>query len=154
MGVSTDGIIFFGFNSVTDDEYAEECHPVSEEVFESHGIEGEDWEELLAVKSGAKHPGPWIDDEEPKGWSEFRDKVSKIVKDMGCEIDYHCSGDYPLYYVAVTGVGARAYRGETTVLKPEDFIAKQEWTEKLKKFCELLGIKYREPEWHLCSCWD
>lgn len=150
MGTSTNGILFFGFDFCNEDEGDE--------------LPFDDWEDHYAEKMGliddsgywtdegdhAFPPGPERDAAE-KRWHAYLDKKTKLVKKAGVEIDSHCSGEYPIYYVCTQQVVAR--RGYPEKLKLEEMEVTEEEIQKLRAFCELMGIKWKKPSWVLASYW-
>lgn len=126
MGVSTDAILFYGFE-LTDEEGGEVCDL---EYFLT-GEETEDWWECI-VKS----------------------RTGKSSSDWGVEFGCHCCEDAPLWYVCVEAVGAS--RGETVEIKPDDLLCYQHGDPKdikLKAFCDAMSIEYKQPAWWLVSWW-
>lgn len=75
------------------------------------------------------------------------------TKTHGCEVDSHCSGDFPVYFVAVKDSRKTAHRGFPKELAPNALEIKPEWDALLRAFCKEAGIEWQEPGWVLASYW-
>jgi len=143
MGVSTDGILFFGIN-LGDDEDREELLPWEEE-----GEEG-DWGDFVTRKLGIVHPdeedGPLVD-------AYYLQKHIALIA-LGCEVQIHGAESCCAQAVVVKSSYKSASRGFPEKLSQEflNSITEEDIT-KLKKFCELMGVEYQEPSWILTSWW-
>jgi hypothetical protein len=164
MGVSTDGILCYGF-----------CLPEEEEITwlraenveadeESEDSEGEqmDFEDFVAKLEGLKEPDvPFNSGKVPKEWEKYWDKKSKLVKKVGIDLVTHCSDEYPMYILAISESVHNASRGYPEKLG-QKILANaglpaygiEGWRDKLKAFCERAGIEYKDPQWILCSMWS
>lgn len=153
MGVSTDGILAYGYN-----------------------LGGADagWEIQQADEDGewtpvwASDPDDLIGDVEKvllaaMGFTEtdyqaegYFDRQREAQQRVGVEIESFCSGDYPMYVLAAHAI--TAHRGH---VKAVDFVeldklrVEQAWDAKLKRAAEALGItpKQATPVWLLVSYW-
>lgn len=147
MGVSTDGILFYGI------AYGEDLD-VSE-LAEHHGIAYEDFdfdfETLYADKMGVKSPtGDY--DLDPEVFKKYWADKREINKKSGCEIGTYCSGDYPMYYLAIKDGHYSVSRGSETEI-PDGLTAKPEWKQQLELYCAFMGLPFKEPKWLLVSYW-
>jgi hypothetical protein len=155
MGVSTNGILFFGF-----------C---LEEGFlfpweEEHEEEGDSWEweqEYAKVVDGIVPPNVSYEDDQEQ-WSKYWEAYRNSAKQSPVMIDTHCSCDYPMHQVAICDtcyVARRGYPeriGSNTLLhflvpQREDMMYR-----KIVRFCELMRLpipKEAEVGWHLASLW-
>lgn len=133
MGVSTDGILVFGF------EIGEEGDE-PDFLAEHNG----DFEEFLHSVSGLPRWG-----EPGHSFAAFRE----FEKGFPIELVSHCSYEYPMYILAVNGTKKKASRGYPEVISPEELIISDEKIEAFKKFCDDYGIEWQEPKWLLCSMW-
>ncbi len=130
MGVSTNGILYFGFD------------------FKEEGDEPD-----LEPAELDKYSKPDVDCH----WAEeFYEAEEEFIKRGGakedrCSVSGHGHCDYLTLYVSVKGKCAR--RGYPEKLSKDFFDVSQEEIEKLKRFCKVLGIKWQEPSWHLASYW-
>ena len=138
MGVSTDAILFFGFSAEDEEAWSE--------VF------GEkEWEDKLAEKKGLLPPAEAFSEKTRDAHREYWTKKEELVRAQGCDVGYHCSGDYPIPYVAIQESVVTAYRG--SVKEVMTLEVKPGWRDQLKEFCTLLDIPWQEPKWYLVSYW-
>ena len=151
MGVSTDAILFWGLCDNDENHWVNLGREYDDpDYVEATDDSEEDWEEVYAARMGLEAPpGPYGEhkDKYPPFWTA-RDK---LVEDSGCRIDYHCSDRCPMPFVAVSEsvvIASRGYPVEMKSLK-----VKPEWEAKLRRFCEVMGIKWSEPKWWLVSWW-
>lgn len=74
------------------------------------------------------------------------------AKRLAIEPGYHCSADYPMYYLAIKESELRAWRGspkEVNSLEVGD-----NWDKRIQDFCALKGIEPQsECRWWLVSLW-
>lgn len=146
MSISADAKVFYGIIL---------CGP--EEDLEADGWEwdpSEDWEDICVKRAG----GPM---ERPEGeWSdlpvqEYYNARNAILDDFGCDIRYFGMGDYLGKYVFVKGlssIGADAWTPQAIDSWPE--INRKKADQKLKRFCDHMGLKYSDPKWWLtCIYW-
>jgi hypothetical protein len=148
MGQSTDAILFFGFCWDKEDEYP---WTVDGKI----DPDGDDAEIRYAAAVGITQPVvEYSDDPEvQKIFHNYWDARSKAMKKSKCHVGTHCSGECPMYYVAVTESETKAYRGSPEVIKNLDITL--EWVESLTNYCRKMGIEIdREPKWWLVSDWD
>jgi hypothetical protein len=129
MGISTNAHICYG---ITLDEEGVEF-PWNEEGLEEwycrtvHGIDfGGNYKAMLAFLK--ENPIP------------FRD-------------ENYCSGEYPLYILAVAGTVKTALRGSPTNFDPKDLIVDESSVEAFLKAVDLLGLEIDKSTigWHLYS---
>ena len=138
MSISSDGILFYGIMLNWED---------GEEPWADD--EDGDHEEWLANKLG-------ISDREPKhevytsdDWKSYWKYKREQFALLGVEFVLHCSYDYSMWGIAVSESLSNASRGEPKEIKSTDI--KPEWANRLKSFCESVGIGYEEPKWWLTS---
>jgi hypothetical protein len=141
MGVSTDAILFWGFSGGEDEEgeswYRAELR--------------EDWEAVYADKVGMCPPDAAYDPANSEVWRGYWREKRAVIAAGGVEIDQHCSSEHPIPFVAITASVIRASRGQMKPVAP--LAAGGDWAEKLRAFCDLLGIPWQEPSWWLASYW-
>jgi hypothetical protein len=144
MGVTTDAILFFGID-------------LGEDEGEFAWLDSEkdlDASDYIAEKMGVPRPDCEYSGNEQL-YSAYWKKKREIMEQLGCDIDYHCTSELPLYYVYLTDFIITANRGypekvsQVTVRYPSE-----ENIEKLKRFCELCDIDWEQPSWHLASYWS
>lgn len=69
------------------------------------------------------------------------------------ELVHHCSGDYPMYILAVTGTVTTASRGYPKVIERTPRTGAEK-AEDFHQFCNEHGIELDKPlQWLLCSYW-
>lgn len=132
MGVSTDGILFYGIGLGEDslDEYRENW---------TH----EEWDEEFYKRAGSLlYPA--------EGYYEAQQEARKK---WGVEIGIHCSYDYSMYYIALISHNHSASRGYPEEITPEMIAVPADADEKIRAFCELMGIPFEQPKWYLASLW-
>ena len=92
------------------------------------------------------------------GEGEFNDEDGEyydLTKDNpDIEIDYHCSNDYRIWFIAFKPSVTTVYRGYPKEIDASQFY--QDLTsadEKIKEFCEKHQIPWHQPKWYLASYW-
>lgn len=147
MGVSTDGIVCFGILLDEDVELPWE----SGEWEEDSDIEG--W---WRATRGYQEPfviADWdaVSDDQMRAYYEHRREWEEEhpcpVEPVNC-----CSGEYPMWILAVPGSVQTAHRGLPQTLEVPT--VHEAAGEQLLKFCVTYGIEIEEgnkPQWWLCS---
>lgn len=150
MGVSTDGLLFLGI--LIDEE--SECPWEDEKDEDGETGTWYSWEDHYARLKGCPKPDVPYDTPKNKALhSAYWDAKRKILEACAVEMDTHCSGEYPLWYVALKRLRWSASRGS-----PDSFevlpVATDEDRAAVVEFCKLMDIKCEEkPQWHLASYW-
>ena len=149
MGVSTDGILFYGIAYGEDGEHFE-----ISELAESNGLDENDFEfeDLYALKVGVDRPKEAFSKASEPLYHQYWDKKREVNQQSGCEVGTYCSDGSPMYYVCIRDSEYTANRGYATEI-PDGLTAKPEWKDKLKEYCGLMGLPYMEPAWLLVSYW-
>lgn len=132
MGVSTDAILVFGFD-------CGETQPIK------------DWiDDLIAEEAHLIRPAGSWDNPDVRAYHDARREAIEA-----CPVDIvdHCSGEYPMYVVALRGSEIRSSRGHSTVIDPAALNVAPERIVAMKAWCEAHGIQWREPSWLLVSYW-
>jgi hypothetical protein len=148
MGQSTDAILFYGI------DYGEDLD--LDTLIAESGLKMEDpaFKDLYALKVGIVAPKvEWSENPEVKTayisyWNQKREASEKAK----CELSSHCSDECPMYFVYVKTAYQRAHRGYPVEIETL-MVVKPEWREELKEYCELTGLPFKEPKWHLASYW-
>lgn len=125
MGISSDGVMYFGFQVGGEDEKPEWMGDF------------DDFDDFLASKAGL--------DDAP--YEERR----KVIEACPAELQLFCSFDYPMYVLGVRGAEHRAYRGDIVEIGAAELTVPQEKIDAFKAWCEANSIDYAEPKWLLCS---
>ena len=126
MGVSTDGILVYGIPMEEEFNFMGELY-TDEYIDHLLGVEECEWD----VRRDARNACP-------------------------VEIVSHCSYDYPMYIVALTGTRIWASRGYPVEVDPEKLNIDPEKIKEYHKFITDKGIPVPEgetPHWVLCSMW-
>lgn len=126
MGVSSDGILYFGFQVGGEDEKPEWFG------------EYEDFDDWLIGQSDVSEDAPY----------EIR---KKIIEACPAEMQLFCSYDYPMYVLGIRGAEHRAYRGDIVEIGPAELSVDQIKVDAFKGWCIANGIEWQEPKWLLCS---
>ncbi len=130
MGQSTDAILCFGVELGEDDEA-----PSFMEGFD-------EFDDFLMNEGG-----------QPR-WGEAGhsfDKQREWLAAQPVEMVLHCSGDYPMYILAVRGTVTTASRGYPQAVTTEDPDHTQ--VQRYMSWLSDHGIE-DEPKWLICSMWN
>ena len=155
MSTSTDAYLYFGFDFF-------DTEGTGRGPFDDH--DGE-WEFAYATAVGIHddsgyivngnyaHPRGAERDAAQKRYFAYRDRVRAAARESGCSIGAHCMGEAPIYYVYVTPHHHSAWRGKSVEVDPARLVVTPEEIQKLRSFCEVMGIEWQEPQWRLASYW-
>ena len=157
MGVSTDGILYFGFDFYDADDAPEDHWNPGEE----------DWEERYAEAHGCVDDSGLFNEHGEYAFAKdspeflaarakrdkYYDKKRAILNACPCKIDDHCSNEYPIYFVTLKAKSAKAWRGKHVEITPELLTVTENEVNQLKEFCKDMGIEWQEPKWYLASYW-
>lgn len=127
MGTSTNAIIAFGFQLGEEGETPPFLQSEEDEEF--------DFDEIRARELGVTEKYP------------TREQLAAHPADLV----WHCSSDYPMYFLAVNGTQVEAYGGCPKSFKLPEI--SEEQIAALKAWCEKNGVEWQEPAWHLMSYW-
>lgn len=125
MGISSDGLLIFGFQVGGEDEKPSWLN--DEETFD----------EWIVNKAG-------LADKLYKERAEF-------VKQCPADLYMYCSYDYPMYILGPRNAKFQVSRGNNQEIKSEDLIVPQDKIDKFKAWCAEMNIEWQEPKWLLCS---
>lgn len=148
MGVSTDGILFFGIEIGDHKPW---------------GDDDDDWEDVVAKAAGIEKPADAYPDEgdhsleaeairvKCNAW--FVAKWKAVEAFWSVDVGFHCSSDDPMWYVAVKRLRWIARRGYPEKI-PSD-LGNPTSTEMndMRRLVGILGCKWEEPTWWLVSLW-
>jgi len=129
MGVSTDGLLFWGIEFCDTEEEARPWAAGARSFWLRNKLEVTEEEDYFGEKTLAK---------------------------LGFEIGEHCSYDFPIYYLAEIQTHLRANRGYSKRVPPLEYPDSDWWREKtemLRIVCDRLDIRFKEPSWMLASLW-
>lgn len=157
MGVSTDGILFFGYcwnnegwPSSDEDEIIEEPEPSPEEVY--------------LVRKGLWHPLPHrkAPSKEYDAWSNNLAVRRELEQQLPFELFTHCHHECPMWAMAIRGTKTTAWRGGPKEIDMSSLAvtynvtsvdAQQKYDAILREACEVLGMKPGKLGWWLVSNW-
>lgn len=126
MGISSDGILAFGF-TLNDDE---EGKP---EFLGDY----DDLAEFLGAQAGIP------DDDYEKMWEHEKPCPAELVS--------YCSHEYTMYLLAVRGTQMLANRGEAVDIPASHLAVSSERISAFREWCASNGVLFKEPQWLLCS---
>lgn len=154
MGQSTDGQICYGI--IFEEGYE---FPWIKEDEEFGSIE-DWWLEQQSFKP--KHPiynesGEWIHIRKPteEEYDVYFTEVRAFQAEHPlpiAEVNY-CSGDYPMYILAVPSTLKEASRGNPKEFDPKDLTVTDCEKQALIDFCTKYNLEGSEPKWWLSSYW-
>lgn len=154
MGVSTNGQICYGVILDEEEEYPWQEFDDDIDEWWTCGILGFKHSFEMFTPEGNWIGGKeWPREERDKYYQEKRDFEQANPK-LPVELVNYCSGDYPMWILAIPDTCNSARRGYPESFNPADLIVTDEQKQGLIEFCEKYGIKYQiEPSWYLSSYW-
>ena len=127
MGISSNGILVFGFPIGEENE--------TPEFLEEAGVE--DIDEFIDNELGLNDASV--------------DECLAARKTYPVDVTSYCSYEYPMHILAVRGTEITVHRGYSKEITPEHLAVAPERISAFKAWCETHGIEYQEPKWLLCS---
>lgn len=153
MGQSTDAILFYGI-LVTGEDQSPECPWEGQEMLDE-SASWSSFDDVYMLKAGLIGPEPSYEDERAK-WDKWLEKKMKVK--IPVEWFSHCSGEYPMWAMAARGLRFSASRGYPHTFEGAlgvlDAQANLDALKAIEDACTLMGIEFKEPEWHLVSDWS
>lgn len=141
MGISSDGLLVFGFPIGEEDE-----NPLPNLL--GDGEDFEDFEDFIADEAGI---GQWSDYFTDEQSSHYLAKKCEVVAACPVDLVRHCSYEYPMYFLAVRGTDRSASRGSPEEISLESMAVAPEKIEAAKQWCVEHNIEWQEPKWYLAS---
>lgn len=136
MGISTDGILYFGFDFLDADNHKlEESDPLQ-----------------VALELGMDS---YVNQQIKRHNLQNKFKTADdFLKEYGVKIGFHCHHQYPIYYICLERSEVIANRGTSVDLSSKLAISFS-YIEiaKLRTVCDLLDIPFKQPAWTLASYW-
>jgi len=126
MGISSDGILYFGFEVGGEDE-----PPQWMEDFE-------DFDDFICAKAGLPINAKY-------------EKRKPVIEACPADLQQFCSYEYPMYILGVRGAEHRVARGFTKEINVAELAVDQAKIDAFKAWCEANDIEWQEPKWLLCS---
>jgi hypothetical protein len=155
MGVSTNGEIFYGVVFEEDYEFPwDKEHDGDIDAWWLYGVHGFKHSfELYDAMGNCLNGREPSSEESGRYFDESRAFVE--AHPLPVELVNYCSGDYPMYALAVPGTVITARRGYPAEFDPATLTVKMEQVDALREFCADHEIEFpKEPAWLLTSCWD
>jgi hypothetical protein len=157
MGVSTDGILFFGY------AWDNEGWPgVIDENEEESSEPDASPEEAYLTRKGLWHPLPHKNGPSPEytAWSENLAVLRQLEKNLPFETFTHCHSECPMWAMAIRGTKITAWRGSTKEVDPlalamtstAQLMAQHDAA--LREACQVLGMRPGKLGWWLVSNWS
>lgn len=147
MGQSTDAYAAFGFDLGDGEEIV---WPPS--LLDPDGAEEYPYPDLESyIKRRAGLVQPKGDAPQPE-WNTYFAELKIAETAFAIDLVSHCSGDYPMYIVALRRTVQRATRGSPTELTTVHTSVEE--VAAMKACCDELGLEWQEPKWLLFSNWD
>ncbi len=134
MSLSSDGILFFGINlGFVEDR--EEPYPWDE---------AGEYDDFIVAKEGIVREGYEDSD-------SFYAARHAYLKELGCAVDIHGADSCVGHYIYLESKRISASRGYPRELTKDFFEITDADVAKLKTFCELLEVEWKEPCWVVTS---
>ena len=118
MGISSDGLLFYGF---------EIDYETVESYLDDPDESDVEWPEVICAKLGM------ID-------LKYGEAKKYCKETLGIECHGHCSWEYYSPVFCITGTFKRAWRGSPLDIDPADLAVQPDWDAKLEKVAKLLGF--------------
>lgn len=138
MGVSTDAKLFYGIR-------------LPEDFEEPEWMQSADQDDEYLKRTNAEGPErPPSENYRDAEWDAWRTVRNALIKTIPCEMDYEGSDGCLMHVVAMKGTLQTASRGypiHPHMNLPADA------DEKIKAYCEVMGLPYSKPQWWLASWW-
>ena len=126
MGVSSDGMLSFGFEVGGEDEPP------------AWMADYEDFDDFLCAKGGLPINS---------GYAERK----PVIDACPAELYRFCSWEYPMYILGVRGAEHCVNRGYTKEINAAELTVDQAKINAFKTWCNANEIEWQEPKWLLCS---
>jgi hypothetical protein len=155
MGVSTNGKIFYGIVLDEEAELPWGCETEWEGDLEAwwwEGVLGHKPVHVIYDRQGNHKDGVApTNDQEDAYWKDHMEFSAEHP--VPINLVNVCSGEYPIYALAVSGTKLTASRGSPVAFDPASLVVDATALAKFKDFCEVAGIPCENLGWHLSSYW-
>lgn len=148
MGSTPRGILFYGF-PLADTEDESPLFPWGLDEYEEDDSGG--WEKAYFSSVGLENLS--VDHTRFRNDTEYNAEVrtywykrNEAKARLGVDIGFAGYDGYTSYYLSAYSCSSEW--GAMTIASME---IKPEWNEKIKHFCEMVGIEYQQPAWYLTS---
>lgn len=152
MGMDCYGILYYGFpleQDAGDTEFPKWAYD------EDGDLDLDRWSDIYLKSIGYDETGYSFD---PKRYREDADYAaeirkiwdtrSQLLKQSGVAVARSGYDGNLVHFVFTLKVSS-----EWGQMIPIDMTVQPQWEDQLKKFCEVTGIPYQQPQWYLTSKW-
>jgi hypothetical protein len=123
MGISSDGMLYFGFPVGGEDEVPEWMV---------------DFDDFLCAKAGLPINAKY-------------EQRKPVIETCPADLYRFCAWEYPMYVLGVRGAEHRAARGYIVEIGTSELAVDQAKIDAFKTWCIANEIEWKEPKWLLCS---
>lgn len=153
MGQSTDGQICYGFKFDEGHEFPWDEHD-DIEAWWLDIVHGYKPPFEMYTPEGNYVGGKRWPDEKINEYYVHRNKFEESLPPLPVKLVNYCSGDYPMYILAVPQSYKEANRGSPEAFDPSELVVTEHQQAALWDFCKTHGIEHDEPRWWLSSYWE
>lgn len=153
MLVSTNGILFYGiaYGEDLDTDAIARANGIDPNADNYEGFTS-DFDKFYANRMGIMEPAVEYNAQTKPLFTKYWEEKRNINKQCGIGVHAYCSGDYPMYFVCIEETRYVAYRGDAVEI-PIAMTNWPKWDAKLKAYCELMHLPFKDPKWLLVSYW-
>lgn len=143
MGTYPYGLVFYGFALV--DENGQAIEPWESEDVDEEVSLYTDWQERLTEKKGNAMPKhkEWSAPE----WGAFWEKQRAVEEASPVKVALAGYSENLINCIVVKESYVRVEWAD--ILPITNLEIKPEWDKQLQEWCNLLGVEYRQPGWHV-----
>lgn len=138
MGQSTDAILAYGFDLGEDLSEHGDLARIEDEF---DGDDGDFFASLVGI-----HPYGHPD-------RQSLEERQRLLKTLPVELIRHCSGDYPMWFLAIPGTKQEANRGSPTRVLPQGMIISEYDNRRFLQWCREHRIDVDGTGWYIMSDW-
>jgi hypothetical protein len=109
--------------------------------------EGEDWEETYTSRMGLERPAEEWREEDKELWSEYFKKKRELIAASGVNIQWHGCDGCDCYAVGIAASQINGWWCESTEVDLK--VPEGDWEDKLREFCRVMEIPWKEPKYIL-----
>jgi hypothetical protein len=152
MGISNNAILAFGFSLEENKPTCLEKRDCNSDSYdEDEGDSFESFDEMIVNRKLTPPPGEYQYESQTKSslWIEYHKKANELEKACPVTLEWFCSYDYPMFFIALKGTVSTAHRGY--VKNVELKTISQSELDAFRKFCEDYNIEWKEPSWSIFS---
>lgn len=144
MGVTTNGLLFFGI------DLGEDWEPLWGEDFGFEDLE--EFDDFLVKETpyaNGSYPETASEEERDRWWKARKG----IIEATPVDHVIHCSFDYPMHAFVVRGFSFSASRGFPDEISPDSLVVPEAKIAEFKRWLEEHDFPVEEPKWFLASLW-